>query len=349
MNRLLLCGILCITAWTSKAQYTFSGNVNVEQWKETVSLSVIEDYRKMASIYTEQIFCELQPDSLGKFVFSGNELDTTNKIYRLHVDNCSERGKLKHQFDGHCKDSRYILFIGKNTDTTSFPFTFDEQMFCFVKSTNPVADAMVKIDSLREDMKFAYSDFRSEANRKLNDKKWFNTFQDFGKKLNEPLAELYIYSFLSDRSSPHYAYYLADLKTNPYYDDLLHRLNKEYPNSSYALQYAAELASDKYLVNGSTTQTSLFYKAIAVLLALSVLLNVFLFWKIQKQKPSQEIKSSLTQQEQKVLQLLLKEYSNKEIADALFVSLSTVKTHINNIYKKLNVASREEVKKLYLI
>ncbi len=61
-------------------------------------------------------------------------------------------------------------------------------MFCNIKSSNPKTNAFVKIDSLREDMKFAYSEFRSEANRKLNDKKWFKTFQDFGKELNEPLA-----------------------------------------------------------------------------------------------------------------------------------------------------------------
>ena len=35
--------------------------------------------------------------------------------------------------------------------------------------------------------------------------------------------------------------------------------------------------------------------------------------------------------------------SNKAIADALFISVSTVKTHINNIYAKLDISSRKEV------
>lgn len=70
-------------------------------------------------------------------------------------------------------------------------------------------------------MKFAYGELQSEASRKMNDKKWFKTFQDFGMKLNEPLAELYIYSFLSDRTSPQYAFYLEDLKNSTYYDDLI--------------------------------------------------------------------------------------------------------------------------------
>ncbi|KFB00501.1 hypothetical protein IA57_08445 [Mangrovimonas yunxiaonensis] len=59
------------------------------------------------------------------------------------------------------------------------------------------------------------------------------------------------------------------------------------------------------------------------------------------------IKETLTNQEQKVLDLLLEEKTNKEIAKTLFISLSTVKTHVNNVYRKLNVQSREEAKSLF--
>ena len=39
--------------------------------------------------------------------------------------------------------------------------------------------------------------------------------------------------------------------------------------------------------------------------------------------------------------------SNKDIAAENFVELSTVKTHINNIYAKLGVNSRREAIKVY--
>ena len=55
---------------------------------------------------------------------------------------------------------------------------------------------------------------------------------------------------------------------------------------------------------------------------------------------------NLTKQEQNSLGLILENKSNKEIPDTLFVSVSTIKTHINNIFKKLNVQSREEIKAL---
>ena len=49
---------------------------------------------------------------------------------------------------------------------------------------------------------------------------------------------------------------------------------------------------------------------------------------------------SLTRRERELLQLLCEEKTQKEIADALFVSPHTVDTHLRNIYGKLHVHSR---------
>ena len=53
-------------------------------------------------------------------------------------------------------------------------------------------------------------------------------------------------------------------------------------------------------------------------------------------------KLGLSQREVEVLQLLSQGYSNQEIADKLFVSLNTVKTHIQKIYQKLNAKRRTQ-------
>ena len=200
-------------------------------------------------------------------------------------------------------------------------------------------------------MKFAYTEFRSKANRDLNNKKWFKTLQGFGQELNEPLAELYIYSFLSDRSNPFHNYYLEDLKTNSYYDELLQRLEDHYPNSSYVKQYKAELTSDQYIASPSSKTESVFNwtNMVIGLLMASVLLNLWFVFSAKKRKQKQrtEAKEQLTKQEQTVLELLLDEKTNKDIAETLFISVSTVKTHVNNVYKKLNVNSRDELKTLF--
>lgn len=54
---------------------------------------------------------------------------------------------------------------------------------------------------------------------------------------------------------------------------------------------------------------------------------------------------SLSQREQEIIQHLAKGYRYKEIAQKLFISEDTVRTHIRNIYGKLQVNSRGEALK----
>lgn len=58
--------------------------------------------------------------------------------------------------------------------------------------------------------------------------------------------------------------------------------------------------------------------------------------------------SYLTQREADVLKELACGMKNKEIARALFISEETVKVHIRNILKKLNVSTRLAASLLYL-
>ncbi len=53
-------------------------------------------------------------------------------------------------------------------------------------------------------------------------------------------------------------------------------------------------------------------------------------------------RSSLTNREQEVLNLLCQGKSYKMIADALFISKNTVRTHLKNVYRKLEVNSSSE-------
>jgi DNA-binding CsgD family transcriptional regulator len=61
-----------------------------------------------------------------------------------------------------------------------------------------------------------------------------------------------------------------------------------------------------------------------------------------KKSEQTSISNQLSQREIEVLELIVEGLSNKEIAEDLFISLSTVKTHINNIYKILEVKNRRE-------
>ena len=348
-NRPILIIAFCLISTLSFSQYKFSGYVDTGAIEGGIYLSVIEDYRKISGVFPEQILNKTAPDSTGYFSFSGNNLPSENRIYRIHVDTCPEDDQNTTHFTGHCPNSKEVIFIANNSDTLSLPFSFDDEMFCRVVSKNEKADAFLKIDSLKNDMRFAFGTYRSEANRKMNSKKWFSNLQQYGEQLQEPLAELYSYAFLSDRAQNLHAYYLEDLKTNPYYDDLLSRLTEKYPNSKYTEQYSSELTSDKYIISSHKDEGyPSWLNLVGIIALLSIIGNFYFFGKLKKvTQKLPELDASLSKQEKKVLDLILADKSNKEIASEMFVSLSTVKSHINNLYKKLRVSSRDEVKALF--
>ncbi|MBJ8349914.1 response regulator transcription factor [Streptococcus zalophi] len=64
--------------------------------------------------------------------------------------------------------------------------------------------------------------------------------------------------------------------------------------------------------------------------------------KFKHHKEHPELHDDLTARERDILSLLVKGYDNQTIADELFISLKTVKTHVSNILSKLNVDDRTQ-------
>lgn len=91
------------------------------------------------------------------------------------------------------------------------------------------------------------------------------------------------------------------------------------------------------------------YIAIAgiVFLALGIYMGVQ--WMSNKTKPDDQYQLSgdqnawqLSPRELEVLEHMASGLTNQEIADKLFVSLPTIKTHSSNIYQKMNVKRRTQ-------
>ena len=63
---------------------------------------------------------------------------------------------------------------------------------------------------------------------------------------------------------------------------------------------------------------------------------------VQEAVPALAFHEALTQRELQILRLVDAGLSNREIAEALYISLNTVKTHTKSLYSKLNVHSRTQ-------
>ena len=75
---------------------------------------------------------------------------------------------------------------------------------------------------------------------------------------------------------------------------------------------------------------------------LVIILICFIIYRLKSKNARLKIED-LSKQEIKVKKHIIEGKTNKEIAAALFISLSTVKTHVSNIYSKLNIRNRNEL------
>jgi DNA-binding CsgD family transcriptional regulator len=133
---------------------------------------------------------------------------------------------------------------------------------------------------------------------------------------------------------------------------------------NYLLGIALVLSSIAISIRGSNGEVKLVlhnYPFLITLLVTVSLLLVALYFQINRKKISslsRQIKEQsqdnseefnvlmdgLTTRQKEVYDLIISGKSNKEIMAELFIEQSMLKTHINHIYKKLNIKGRRELK-----
>lgn len=349
MVSLRRCIFLFFTTIACYAQYSFSGQISPDTQNRTVYLSLVENYRKSSRVYSDQILMKTKADDNGNFIFKGDSLSAHNSIYRIHTDDCNDGATDGSHFFRECSNSKSILFIAKKGDRILFPLLKNNQSFCDIVSTNSASGLLLEIDALKEAMILDFLEYSSDAAIALNLKKWFLRLQNFGKDTNEPLAELYIYDFLSGRKNETYAYFLDDLKVNAYYQDLEKRLTSLYPDRDFTQQYIQELKADSTIKLSDRSSAITFYPNYLWYAGSLLVIGLTGYYglKLKKRHIEKKALQRLTAQELTIVNAIKDNKTNKEIATDLFVSLSTVKTHINNIYKKLDITRRADLKKMF--
>ena len=86
-------------------------------------------------------------------------------------------------------------------------------------------------------------------------------------------------------------------------------------------------------------------------ISIGILIDKFIYKKVGKENrkvPNKVLlnKTNLSKQEYKVLNLMANGFSNSGIAENLFISENTVKTHVSKILVKLNAKRRTEAIKI---
>lgn len=130
----------------------------------------------------------------------------------------------------------------------------------------------------------------------------------------------------------------------------------------HLLVIALVLSAVSISIRGSNGQVKLLLGDYPALITILITLSIFLvavyfhFNRKEISKLSNQIKeqseneqidtllNSLTERQKEVYDLIVSGKTNKEIMAELFIEQSTLKSHINQIYKKLNIKSRKELK-----
>ncbi|WP_103069508.1 response regulator transcription factor [Aquimarina sediminis] len=326
------------------SQYSISGYINSKEKNKVVYLSLLR-YDEENLISTEQVLFSVKTDSTGYFEMNGKLLSDKNKLYRIH-SNLKESNTGFQLFDNGI-NKNYHNFIFSNTDTIYFP---NNNKVWFSNSKNSNSADKLWRKSLKYESKLLkeYIETRNTEAILQAKKSFSKEFKSYcTDSLSDPLVKLLAFSHIKKN--------IIDLeedfkKDSNFYYNIQNQLNQYYTGTSYHLQYHEKIS---VLSLSAIKQNYIYHKNINYFLSTVVLiLSVIIFFMFQrvKTKRKQEIVyevSSLTSQEEKVAKLICKGMSNKEIASSLFISLSTVKTHIRNLYSKLEISNRQElVKKL---
>ena len=346
---IFVAAIFLLFANSLLAQFSIKGKVNLsEDWQAKIymaSINKLSDYYRTSP---DMIVTTATIDSSGYFELKGNNIPNEKRFYRLYMmkgqnsdyDACLYVGGDDHNF------AHILLKNGEELEINSDP-----------NSVSPFGDYTVKGSKENELMRsladivfpsFYFYRIKFPTELKFSEQNLHADLKSFVDTCSSTAVAL-----AAINNTDFDAYFEGD---ECFYWDFGDQLKADMPNWIYTKNYLRKL---KYYSN---EEAKVPIWAFIVMGILGILLAYFLYQYFQQkqriitlqtqiQKPipietkaAVSVAEILTQKEQEIFTLIKEGKSNKEIASALFVELSTVKSHINNIYSKLGVSNRREAK-----
>ena len=310
--------LLFFLSFFANAQTSISGFINLDKTENTVS---------KISLYKINVFHENKQDErnllatapIGKdgfFQFDKSLIEEQDQIYRV---------ELEWDVDSPIDVIDYQYFILSKTDSIYF---HKSNLLIGNNSNSNLAD--LEWQKLNQ--------FESKVNAQhgiLQQNNYKNYLKD---SLQILLVKLIGIKQLDDKRLLE-----KDIVENQdYYVSLLDELKK---SDLDPIEYA-HLENKIALLNLKDIEQKYQYSLLWNFLAMLVIVGLlgYLFYLRKKvNTPSNLPIAQLSKQEKVIKELILEGKTNKEIASHLYISISTVKTHITNLYKKLGVSNRNDI------
>lgn len=308
---------------TLSAQPGIKGRIALDTtlWAPVAYLSVIPDFTQMYTMSNESIIQRAAIDLEGLFIFDGAKLVPEDRLYRIHF---SKKGNPAASLIIGGQEENHLFLIANNQADIGILIRDEQNLVGGLTfagyAPNKELLQINQIAGFLDTLDY----YGPAVNRDFVRQAVYDKLRQFADTCSNPLISLY---------ALYHSRFESDYPNNPtYYDKYLRKWKSQ--NSEYFRAFRAQLP-----VKESPNYLKPLLFGLAFLL---VIAGGFILLRIRK-KGVKNPYQSLTVQERKIFGLLKDGRSNKEISDECGISLSTVKSHVNNIYSKLNISSRTDV------
>jgi DNA-binding CsgD family transcriptional regulator len=308
-----------------------------------VYLAALNKTQHFNSVSSDFVIAEANINEDGSFSIKGDFLPQEQRFYRIYVTKEEDNNA----YLSMGMNENYTLLVLDNSSNVSINcFNICEPYPRFKILGPPTAIYLNKLSALFQEQNKMLSDSLTERKKELLINKANRDYIQFADTSKLALPAL-----------------LAILNTNvglrfksneQFYRGFLKRMQKELPNSAYTKQYEELIAKVAYQhsPNQVNNKRSFLWLVIvlAILLVVSLGYNIHLLSKQKqvKEPTNTDYHALLTIKEKQIVMLIDEGLSNKEIAEKLNVELSTVKSHVSNIFQKANITNRNQISKIAL-
>ena len=311
--------VIATSSGQNKSNANISGFLSIDDtWEPIIFLSHIPTFDDMYVMSNEMIIAKTVIDSLGFFQFKIDFLPIEDNLYRLHI---VKKGDTPATLIIGGKDENHFFIIANRSSQikisnklTSPPFR--ELSFINSKenySFNKVNQMIFIADSVAAESSASKRLFiKNQLNREL--------------LLVADTSNIFLVSL--------FAVYKSNFNSNDTSNmDFYKSYFKRWRNldNSYIISVKNQLP-----IKNKPQSLSIF-----IILAMILSIVSYSFIRLVLRKTT-KIKS-LSIQERKIFELLQEGASNQEISNHFNIGLSTVKSHVSNIYSKLKVKSRKDI------
>lgn len=335
-----------------RAQYKVEGRLGDESGKwGTIYLEYIPSIENLTHLMVENVVGTSQLDSMGSFLIEGMGLPQGKHLYRLFLMKKSEENGSYGITNGSIRNFNIVVLDNNSHVNVQCGDVSDSFANCIFLN-NPESEAISQLyDQITAPilMELARDSILppSEMKAEFLFKQMSDLLLNFADTTNYALPGILALQLLPDFEK-------TFTEQPAFFSRFAKKASGLDAKSPYVMEFNAKiLALDtRHFGKGQDWTRPLLY----FFIGLSVFLLLFVFRLKTKLKryeavhpqstvPDRAVLETLSPKELEVLQLMAGGKSNKEIAGALFIETSTVKSHINKIYQKLSISTRQEARR----